>query len=92
MERGTGSDQRGLPSPHRIVHSLISALLALLLSAPASAQDLLPEPVPVAVRGRTRYLHEVVALCPDVGIRPEVYLARKDGGLAGRLAEAGFLV
>jgi len=62
------------------------ALVAgLLITTPARAQEV-PDPIPV-VRGIPAPQDaDVVALCPDIGEFPEVWLARDGSGLAGRLA------
>ena len=59
--------------------------IASLFCGSAWAGDPL-EPVPV-VRGQpSAFDSEVVALCPDISERPDVFLARDGDGLAGHLA------
>ncbi len=65
--------------------SLLAVALLLLFPGAAAASGA-PEPVPV-VRGQpSGFESEVVALCPDVSERPDVFLARDGDGLAGHLA------
>lgn len=63
----------------------LGLVLCASLAGSAAAADPL-EPVPV-VRGQpSAFDTEVVALCPDISDRPDVFLARDGDGLAGHLA------
>ncbi len=57
----------------------------------AAASDR-PEPKPVVRGTPSGYEAEVIALCPDIGERPEVFLARDGEGLAGHLARGNWKV
>ncbi|MBJ94144.1 MAG: hypothetical protein CMP23_06650 [Rickettsiales bacterium] len=75
--------------------ALVKALLAVLLivaADPVMATELGQEPHAV-VRGHPPGGDaEVVALCPDITERSEVFTARDGDGLAGSLARAGYRV
>lgn len=60
-------------------------LLLLFFAGGAHAADPL-EPIPVVRGAAGAFDTEVVALCPDVSEKPEVFLARDGDGLAGHLA------
>ena len=69
----------------------IGAACLLLLPAASSAGDR-PEPQPVERGTPSAYEAEVIALCPDIGERPEVFLAREGEGLATHLARGPWKV
>ena len=69
--------------------ALVAALV--LFSGNATAAEF-PDPTPV-VRGFPPAAGApVVALCPDISERPEVFLARAEASLATRLARSGYRV
>ena len=64
-----------------------------LAGAPRAAFGQAAVPLVPVVRGASPGVDaEVVVLCPDLGVRPEVFLARGRGGLAITLADAGYRV
>jgi hypothetical protein len=80
-------------SSARWVHGLAAwALWWLFTGVPlAEAQDSVAL-TPVVAGKPAGPDADVVVLCPDLGLRPDVFLSRGDGGLATRLAGAGYRV
>lgn len=72
---------------------LLSLLLALTMGWPtASDAQETAQLVPVVSGKPAGPNSEVIVLCPDLGLRPEVFLSRGTGGLALRLAQSGYRV
>jgi len=77
---------------HVLCRALLLVLPLLLCGAPAAlAQDTV-QLVPVVSGMPAGPDADVVVLCPDLGLRPDVFLSRGGGGLAPRLAQAGYRV
>jgi poly(3-hydroxyalkanoate) synthetase len=70
---------------------ILCAVVALFLPATALSGDV-PDPVPFVLGSSPPADAEVVALCPHIGERPEVFISGKGSGLAGSLARRGYRV
>ena len=78
------------PVPTTLV-GLASLVLIGLFSVPVHAQQEVP--LTPVVRGTPAGDDaEVVVLCPDIAVRPEVYISRGRGGLGLKLAQSGYRV
>ncbi len=71
--------------------AVATALLVFGAAGPAVAQQALA--LTPVVSGTPAGDHaEVVVLCPDIAVRPEVFISRGRGGLGLKLAQSGFRV
>ncbi|MCO4774016.1 MAG: hypothetical protein KDA24_28545 [Deltaproteobacteria bacterium] len=76
----------------RALFAGLAALFAMVAApSPVMAQEEV-QLVPVVSGKPAGPDADVVVLCPDLGLRPEVFLSRGTGGLATRLAASGYRV